>query len=356
MAAGFPLLGPFRPFEARLRRMIGRDQPDFNAAAVETWQEAPESVLRFYPSLALPGQVERIRASVFATLPETVEALTRDGDSTEAPTVGRRFRDIDLVDGVLYRDGAEAHLRRRTRRFGLAFRPAELARAALYETWNTNRWFGSWLMDGLVQWPLAKKTGMAATTSPAPGSGSHAARYEEILGIDPARITGDVHFDELILFDDLANNADKWRRQSALRDALLQGRNLTAVPGVFLLRGTAGDLRLLRNETELAERLAAERGFLVIDPLKASVDELIDACGAARAIVGVEGSHLVHGINVAPPGAAIVPIQPPDRVAATLKQLSDRLGQRYGLLVAEGNDSVFTLDWGDLARTLDLFD
>jgi len=83
---------------------------------------------------------------------------------------------------------------------------------------------------------------------------------------------------------------------------------------------------------------------------------LIEACGAARAIVGVEGSHLVHGIIVAPPGAAILPIQPPDRVAATLKQLSDRLGQRYGLVVAEGNDTVFTLDWSDLALTLDLFD
>lgn len=109
-------------------------------------------------------------------------------------------------------------------------------------------------------------------------------------------------------------------------------------------------------KSSLAERLARERGYLVIDPLKASADELIEACGAARAIVGVEGSHLAHGILVAPPGAAIVPIQPPERVAATLKQLSDRLHQRFGLLVGEGGDNLFTLDWRDLAATLDLFD
>lgn len=346
---------PLRPYSARMRKLMGRPEPDFHAGAVETWQVAPGDVLRFSPSLALPGQLERIRASVFATLPETIEALTRDGEAQEGPTMGWRLRDVDLVDGVLYRPGAELHLRNRHRRFGLALRPRRAIRAALYESWITNRWFGSWLMDGLVTWPLAQATGMAMTTSAAPAPGSHAARYEEILGVTPGRIQGDVHFDELVLFGDLSNNGDKWRRQRDLRDRLLAGRDPAPVPGVFLLRGSGGDLRLLKNERELAERLAAERGFLVIDPMAVTVDELIAACGAAQAIVGVEGSHLVHGIMAAPPGAAILPIQPPDRVAATLKQLADRLGQRFGLVVAEGNDSVFTLNWKDLAGTLDLF-
>lgn len=350
------MTNPFRPYGAKLRRLTGRAQPDFHAGAVESWEEAPGSVHRFYPSLALPGQVERIRASVFADMPATIEALTRDGDAAEAPTMGWRFRDVDLVDGVLYHRGAEFHLRPRRRKLGLAFRPKHAMRGAIYETWATNRWFGSWLMDALVASQLAAATGMAATTAPAPRPGSHTARYEELVGVQPARITGDVHFDEMVLFDDLGNNLTKGVRQRALRDRLLAGRALQPAPGVFLLRGTGGDLRLLQNEVELAERLARERGYLVIDPLKASADELIAACGAARAIVGVEGSHLAHGILVAPPGAAIVPIQPPERVAATLKQLSDRLNQRFGLLVAEGSDSQFTLEWRDLAATLDLFD
>lgn len=350
------MTNPLRPYRSRLRRLTGRAMPDFHAGAVESWQEAPGGVLRFYPSLALPGQVERIKASVFADLPAAIEAMTRDGEAAEGPTLGWRFRDVDLVDGVLYQRAAEWHLHRRKRPLGLAFRPRRAMRAALYENWTTNRWFGSWLMDGLVAWDLAAPTGMAATTMPAPRPESHAARYEALAGASPARIAGDVHFDELVLFDDLGNNAGKAARQRALRERLLAGRSPTPVPGVFLLRGTGGDLRLLENERALAERLAAERGYLVIDPLEVSADALIEACGAARAIVGVEGSHLAHGIMVAPPGAAIVPIQPPERVAATLKQLADRLDQRFGLLVGEGGDSRFRLEWRDLAATLDLFD
>ncbi|MFH5776706.1 glycosyltransferase 61 family protein [Paracoccus broussonetiae] len=347
---------PLRPYRSRLRRLLGQPDPDFLAGALESWEEAPGGVVHIRPALSLPGQVERIRSSVFATLADTVNALTLEGDVREGPTLGWRFRNVDLVDGVLYRDGAELHLRSRRNRLGLAFRPRQTASGALYESWNTNRWFGSWLMDALVAWPLAERTGEPLTTAPPPPVGGHAARYEELLGVDPMRMPAAVHFDDLIVFSDLANNPDKWRRQYELRLKLLAGRHPEPVPGVFLIRGTGGDLRLLKNERELAERLATERGFRILDPLSASVDELIEACGAARAIVGVEGSQLVHGMIVAPPDAAILPIQPPDRVAATLKQLSDRLGQRYGLLVAEGNDTVFTLDWRDLAATLDLFD
>ncbi|AGT11070.1 glycosyltransferase family 61 protein [Paracoccus aminophilus] len=349
------MVNPLRSYGTRLRKLIGRSGPDFFSEAVETWQEAPGEELPFHPALALSGQIDRIRSSIFASLPETIEALTRDGTASEGPTMGWRFRNVDLVDGVLYGRGAEMHLRARQNRLGLAFRPRQSASGALYETWTTNRWFGSWLMDELLTWPLAQATGAAFRTGAAPQLGGHAARYEEILGVVPRRIQGDVHFDELILFGDLANNRGKWTRQRQLREKLLQGRQLTSVPGVFLLRGTGGDLRLLLNERQLAERLAAERGFLVLDPMVSTVDEIVAACGAAKAIVGVEGSQLVHGIISAPAGAAIVPIQPPDRVAATLKQISDRLDQRFGLLVAEGHETAFTLDWKDLAATLDLF-
>lgn len=350
------MINPLRPYSARMCGLMGLQRAEFAQGAVETWQEAPGDSRRVRPALYLPGQIERIRAAMFASLTETIGIMQFDGEASDGPTIGRRYRDVDLVDGVLYRPGAELHLRNRQRRFGLAFRPRRAISGALFETWITNRWFGSWLMNALPAWYLAQKHGPALTTATAPAPGSHTARYQQLLGIEPQYLNGDVHFDELVLFDDLPDNAAKRRRQCTIRERLCAGLPMDPGPGVFLLRGRGGDLRFLENEDALAGRLARDRGFLVIDPMQVSVDELIAACAAAPVIVGVEGSHLVHGLLVARPGAGILPIQPPDRVAGTLKGLCDRLDQRYGLVVGEGNDSVFTLDWRDLAATLDLFE
>lgn len=350
------MIDALRPFSARLRRIAGRPPSDFLSKAVETWQISPAESLPYPSSRFLPGQVERIRASIFSPLPDTIEALTRQGDTQEGPTKAWRLKSVDLVDGVLYHGGGEYHLRPRSRKFGMARRPRTEVSGALYETWTTNRWFGSWLMDATLAYELADAAAQPITTRPAPSPDSHQARYEALIGMSPNRLAGDVHLSDLVIFDDLPNNGGKAKRAVDLRRRLLEGRAPAPVPGVFLTRGHAGDQRVLLNERDLAERLAAERGFLVIDPLEVSVDDLIEACGAARVIVGVEGSHLVHGITVAPPGAAIIPIQPPERVAATLKQMTDRLDQFYGLLVAEGSDTEFTLSRDDLFATIDLFD
>lgn len=350
------MLDLFRPFNARLRRLARLSHRNFFDGALECWDIMPAETLQYQPALALPGQVERIRASVFAPLPDTIAALTNQGLTHEGPTRAWRLRNVDLIDGVLYHNGGEYHLRQRSRRYALARRPQQRVSGALYETWTTNRWFGSWLMDACPAYDLAADAGQPVTTMPPAKPGSHQDRYQILAGMSPQIIEGDAHFEELVMFDDRANNRAKGARSRKLRDRFLAGRQPKPVPGVFLLRGHAGDQRLLLNERELAESLAAERGFLVIDPLESSVDDLIEACGAAGAIVGVEGSHLVHGITVAPEGAAIVPIQPPLRVAATLKQQGDRLGHRFGLLVAEGGDSEFRLDRDDLFATLDLFD
>ncbi|MDB6179234.1 glycosyltransferase family 61 protein [Paracoccus sp. Z330] len=350
------MLDLFRPFNARFRKIARLQHRDFFDGAVETWELAPAETLQYQSSFHLPGQVERIRASVFAPLPDTIEALTRAGLTHEGPTRAWRLENVDLIDGVLYHNGGEYHLHKRKHPLSLGRRPQSRASGVLYETWATNRWFGSWLMDACVAYDLAAGIGQPVTTMPRSMPGAHQAEYETLIGMAPIHLDGDIHFDELVMLDDLANNSHKGGRARALRNTLVRGREPEPVPGVFLLRGQAGDQRLLTNEQELAALLERERGFKVIDPLSVSVDELIDACAAAKAIVGVEGSHLVHGLTVAPEGAAIVPIQPPERVAATLKQQSDRLGQRFGLLVAEGSHDIFHLRSDELLATLDLFD
>lgn len=344
----------FSPLANNLRRKVGRPAPDVILRAAERWEIAPGGIVEVPPAIMLPGQIERIIGTEFGSLEQTLFALRNEGDGRVDATTACLLRDVDLVDGVLYLGGAERHLRARRHPRALHHRrPETELSGAMYESWVGNRWFGNWLMDNCLTYPLAAALGTPVTT--APRSKGHAPRYEDLLGMAPLRI-GDVHFRELILIDDLPNNAAKFARAAAMRERLLGGRQPVPHPGVFLLRGRTGDVRLLSNEDEIAARLAAERGFRILDPMTMTVDDLIEASAGARVVAGVEGSQLVHGQIVAPAGSTLLTIQPPDRVTAAMKLMTDRLGQRFGLIVAEGDMNRFRVDWSDVARTLDLLD
>lgn len=68
-------------------------------------------------------------------------------------------------------------------------------------------------------------------------------------------------FRELVLFDDVSNNQSRHLRFRAMGEKLLSHVSYESHPGVFILRGGDGDLRLLRNEMELAEHLRKTRVF-----------------------------------------------------------------------------------------------
>ncbi len=338
-----------RPITYRLLRTFGLNRHTLDEIAVERWEIAPAEVISVPPAIILPGQTERITRTEFASLDHFIRSLAGNPAERFGPTVAYRLRDVDLVDGVLYSAGLSMYLRARQRHLPLSARPEHRASGSLYETWNGNRWFGNWLLDDCLSYRLAEATGGPVTTKPCKG---HVPRYETLLGMSPDRI-GDAHFDELIVFADDANNSHRMARAQDMRRRLLQGRTPQTHPGVFLLRGRSGDLRALENEQEIAERLAHERGFRVMFPEDHSVDELMDACGGARVIAGIEGSQLTHGVAVMPPGGTILTIQPPDRATTVIKLLTDRCRQRFAMVVGHGGAESFRIEWDDIARTLD---
>jgi hypothetical protein len=126
-------------------------------------------------------------------------------------------------------------------------------------------------------------------------------------------------------------------------------------PGVFILRGSAGDLRLLRNELEIAEHLRKTRGFRVLDPLKTDVPTIVATCAGARTVIGVEGSQLVHGVNVLQQGGSLLTLQPPNRFVSYFKYLTDRDQQNFGFVVGTPEGDGFKIDIEEVERTLDLF-
>ncbi|MEP3332255.1 glycosyltransferase family 61 protein [Sedimentitalea sp.] len=341
----------FRPLQGKLCKLMRCPVPDLLARSEDRWEVAPGSEGYAPPAVFLPEQIERIRDTEFAPIDEVVQSFRGGFGTYEGPTVAHRFRYVDLVDGVLYANGYQRHLRPRLTRSLTYRRPDETLSGTMYESWVGNRWFGNWLSDDCLTYMLAAAVGQPVTTAPDPTG--HVPHYESLLGM-AARRLGDVHFDELVLFEDLANNSGKAQRAWAMREKLLHGRKIDPLPGVFLLRGKSGDARVLENERQIAENMAETYGFKVLDPAHATVDQIADVCGQAAIIAGVEGSHLVHGLAMMPPRATLFVIQPPDRTVAALKIVTDRQDQRYAFVVAEGSRLKFRANWSEIKRTLDL--
>jgi hypothetical protein len=340
----------FRPALQALGRLVGSRPAELASVAAETWEIAPGERREVPPATMLPGMIDRIRGTEFGP-PEAVRRDLLGGFETDQPpTLGYRFRDVDLIDGVLYAAGAQMHLRARGQRMPLYRAPKAIPFATLYESWVGNRWFGNWLTDDCLAYPLIAPHGHPVTTRPSDG---HVPEYEARLGMAPTRV-GDAHFEELVLFNDHSNNADRRARAWAMRERLIAGRPVVEHPGVFVVRGVSGNRRLLANEMAIAERLERERGFRVLDPSGASVEAIVEACAGARVVAGVEGSQMSHGQVVQPPGSIFFALFPPDRVVSVMKMPSDRQGQGFAAVIGEGEAGEFRVSADEVLATLDL--
>lgn len=342
----------FRPLIAKLRDIARQPYADITTHAADRWEVAPGNEVYVPPAIFLPDQLDKIAGTEFGTKSDVLSAFRGDFTHQEKPTMGYRIKDVDLVDGVLYAPDAQRHLRPRQNKALTYRRPGESMNATMYESWIGNRWFGSWLGVDVIAYLLTETVDHPPVTT-APEIAGHTTRYEELLRITPRRVQN-MHFDELILFDDFPNNAGKTARGWEMRKRLMNGRDPAPIPGVFILRGTTGDMRLLANETELAENFARDYGFKIINPMEMTVDDIVAICANAQVVAGVEGSHLEHGLAVMPAKSTLFVIQPPDRVVATLKQETDRQDRRFAMVVGDGTQDHFTADWTNIQHTMDM--
>ncbi len=81
---------------------------------------------------------------------------------------------------------------------------------------------------------------------------------------------------------------------------------------------------------------------------------IIRTCAGAETIVGVEGSHMIHGMLLLPKGGSVLIIQPPDRFGTVIKDLADRDGQHFGFVVGVPSGDGFTSSIEEIERTLDM--
>lgn len=339
----------FRPAASVFGRLLGRENAELLSVAADSWEIAPGTEVEVRPAIMLPGQLERIRGSEFGSIEDVVRDFIGGFASMQGATKGYRLNDVLLHDGILYADGAMMHLRKRSKWSPFVVPAQELDTASIYESWMGNRWFGLWLANDCPTYRLTGETGNPFTIGMPTG---HKQDYEARFGMTPARGSS-AWFRELFLFDDASNNRHKRHRADAMRQMLAHDA-MPSHPGVFLIRGNTGDPRILLNEREIAEHLNRTRGFQVLDPSHASVDEIARVCANARVVAGIEGSHLNHGFAVMPPNSCALAIFPPTRAVSVMKMLTDRQEQDFAVVIGEGSDEAFTADIGEIERTLDL--
>lgn len=342
------------------RRKLAR-QADINlkTIAMKSWDIAPGELSHSPPAFYLPNQLERVtgweakRFYPYEHPARTMQGLT---STEQCATRGYLLKDVWLIDGVLYKDNTSFWLTLKPGLFPGVFVEQEIDRGAVYCTQNGNTWFGTWLMEDCVTYPLTCNEGIPVTTAPCARFPlfTQTPAYEDWLGMKPTRLHT-AFFRELVLFDDFGNNRSRHSRYRAMGEKLLSHVNYSAHPGVFILRGGDGDLRFLRNELALAEHLRKSRGFRILDPLKTDVPTIVATCAGAQTVIGVEGSQLVHGVNVLPQGGSLLTLQPPNRFVSYYKYLTDRDYQNFGFVVGTPEGDGFKIDIDEVERTLDLF-
>ena len=342
------------------RKRLGKNTAlDLKSIASKSWDIAPGETTVSPPAIFLSGQMERVTGWEGKRFyPYVHPARTMEGgiSTLQGPTRGYLIKNVWLVDGALYKGKASHWLSLKPSTFPTIIVDNEIDRGAIYCTQNGNSWFGTWLMEDCPTYALACNEGIPVTTAPSARYPlfTQAPAYEDWLGMKPVRLRS-AFFRELVLFDDQSNNRSRHARYRAMGDKLLSHVPHAPHPGVFLLRGGDGDLRLLRNELELAEHLRVTRGFRIVNPLKSDVPSIVAACAGARVVIGVEGSQLVHGVNVLQPGGCLLTLQPPNRFVSYYKYLTDRDYQHFGFVVGIPEADGFVIDIGEVERTLDLF-
>lgn len=323
---------------------------ELESMAVRTWQVAPSHVQVPPRAFFLPGQLERITGWAFCDGHPGREM--EGGQRVEhAPTRAALLEHAWLLDGVLYKGAACAHLQPRSRRVPRLVAEREIDRGAIVCTAGGNQYFGTWLMDDCPRYALAVAEGEPVTTDRTPSD--HMRQYESWLDMTPTRI-GAARLREAVIFSDAGQNRDKHRRGRAITDTLRARVDTTRHPGVFVVRGAFGQRRRLLDEMELAEHMRERHGFRILDPMRSDVPTIVAACAGARIAMGIEGSALVHAVQVLEPGAGVFTLQPPMRFCPLLKHLTDRDDQHFAFVVGRREDEDFRIDHDEVDRTLEL--
>ena len=255
-----------------VRKALGRAR-ELPEAAAEVVVVCPAETAERPAAFRLPGQIDRVRGYHSMSDPAAEMRRITAGEVLHAATHAFRFDDAVLAGGSLYAGGTRYQMTMdRPPRLPRAVR-ARTEVAALVGTPVSDIFFGHYVLDDAATSPMAQDFAPAHEVESRHRAGwPHAHEYRRMTGLTMPAL-GDTRLGTAWVFEDHGMNADRRRRLQDVRHRLARSLATPASEerhGVFLLRGTSGQaLRLLENEAEIAEALAA-RGFTVVDPMAAT--------------------------------------------------------------------------------------
>lgn len=201
------------------------------------------------------------------------------------------------------------------------------------------KYFGHWLRDGLPC-SLLRRPG-EALYFPVNPSWHHAQQYCALLGVD--RLAAPlVFFDEMSVCTDFGQNQHRQGRMRQIQKALHAKLPTGTARGVFIKRGKTGAARVLLNEDEVADALAAQ-GFNICTAAD-DLQTILEACAHVEIVVTVEGSHWAHAFFAARQGATHVTLNPSDRFNNQYAAYMPALEQRLATLVMTRQDNGYVAD------------
>jgi Glycosyltransferase 61 len=309
----------------------------------------PEETTLTQPPIYLPGQLDRVTGATEHQPVQAEIASMLAPKYKHAATIAYHIKDAVLFDGSVYA-GNLRHFIADKALFSPSSEPRHLKAAGLASTTVGTRYFGHWLRDDCVQYLLAEQVGTPICVS-NPAS-EHKRKYAAYFGQDWTP-TDRAFIDDLIIYQDFAQNSLKHRRYLALTKLIrskFPPRNRDKL--VYLRRGQTGVSRPVRDEPALLEILV-KRGFVIIDVASDDLDHILTTLTQAKLVVSVEGSQITHCCYTLEPGCGLVTLQPPDRFTAIHRHWTECVGVTFGFVVGVSSDFGYHFESDEILRTVD---
>ena len=328
----------------------------FEELSDKSWEIHPGNEFYSEKAYFLTGQLERITGTAYTPNPQKV---MMGGHIKHSPTKAYQLKNVWINNGSIYVGSHRLILNPISQLSRVKFLlPSlivtdELEEASIYNTYDGFKFFGLWLSDDCVTYNLASSFAPPLTSniflSP------HMHEYERLLKMNPIRSNA-AFIKKVTVFDeDWGNNENKHERFSEIRKMLCAEYPEKTHPGVFILRRNSGSSRVMLNEVEIADRMKNEYGFRIVDVTTDSVSDIISNCIGAKFIIGIEGSHLMHGLMVLKPGSNVLTLQPPDRFCGVIKLTTDMENINFGFVIGKKVKDGFIVNYEEIKKTIELF-